>query len=49
MIDQIVTLLGISHNYEIFAIIIAAAIVLLFMFEFLFIVSTIMKKIGGFR
>lgn len=49
MIDQIVTLLGVSHNYTFVAIVIAAAIVLIFMFEFLFFISSILKKIGGFK
>lgn len=49
MIDQILTLFGVSHNYTFIAIIAAAAVVILFMFEFLFLVSSIFKKIGGFK
>lgn len=49
MIDQLITLFGISHNYTFFAMILAGCITILFMFEFLFLISSIFKKIGGFR
>lgn len=49
MIDQLLNLFGIQNNYTFFAILVAGAVVILFMFEFLFLVSSLLKKIGGFK
>lgn len=49
MIDQLLNLFGIQNNYTFFAILVAGAVVILFMFEFLFLISSMLKKIGGFK
>lgn len=49
MIDAILTFLGISNNYYIFAVLIAGCIVTMILMEFLFIFSFIFRKIGGIK
>lgn len=48
MIDSILLILGISNNYTLFAICISGIIVLFFLMEFLFLLSSIFKWIGGY-
>lgn len=48
MIDQIIMLLGIGNNYKFFAIVICGGVIILFLFEFLFWLSSLFHKLGGY-
>lgn len=48
MIDAIISIFGISHNYELFALLAAGGISVFVLFEFMQLVSFIFKKLGGF-
>lgn len=49
MIDQIITLLGISNNYTFYAVMICGCVVIFFLMEFLFWISSLFHKLGGFK
>lgn len=48
MIDQFLTLLGLSNNYYLFGLFLAGGVTLIFIFEFLHFLSFLFKKLGGF-
>lgn len=49
MIDSLLLIFGVQNNYTIFAIMLAGCIIIFFLLEFLYLLSSIFKWVGGFK